>query len=278
MSRIRNEEWLDKAKKCAINQQSRVVHGHEGDAAMVVGNTPDRWWCYCQRCKAGAVEMKSHVLLVQSEPPQSRVLTIPGDAKRVSELVEYQREFLAKFLASKHMDFGYLPTGVVWSESRHRLLVPTHKLLLASGLFHTEYMGRDTSGRSPEKWLTYNGQHYVGNVKHGKRAVVVEDLFSYYKVQWALAKAGTPVDVFCTLGTAIHDKLFMLMLKNYEAVASFYDGDFAGHKGSATNLTRLRAAGIGVPVGGVDACAPDGLDPKDMEINAIQLHVRNIFY
>jgi hypothetical protein len=232
---------------------------------MTVGNRDDRWWAYCQRCKIGAVEMKSHVLLVDREPPRSRDLALPHDMKYVHELPKWQQDHLAKFLTSKGMDFQYLP-GVLWSEERARLMVPDA---------YGHFMGRDTSGKSSQKWLTYNGQHYVGYAHATPLALLFEDCFSYHKVRWAVE--SDLVTCYCTLGTSIHDTLFLQLLKHHTRVASFYDGDAAGWSGAGRNLIRLAGVGLHAPFSNIDQCAPNGLDPKDMSILDIRSHVSKLY-
>lgn len=275
MARLPNDEWLHLAKGCAVGQEKRVRHKHELSPAMNVGSTADRWWAYCQRCKIGAVEMKSHVMLVDREPPRSRDLTLPHDMKDIQALPKWQQDFLAKFLASKGMDFNYLH-GVKWSEERARLMVPTKWVDQgARGVNPVEWMGRDTSGKSGQKWLTYNGQHYVGEPQTTRLALLFEDCFSYQKAAWAVQSDA--VTCYCTLGTAIHDSLFLKLLKHHTKVASFYDGDVAGWFGSMKNHTRLHAAGIACDTHGKAQCAPEGKDPKDMSIFDIREHVAKLY-
>lgn len=207
-------------------------------------------------------------MLVQREPEGSRSLTLPHDMQPIDSLPQHEQDFVAGFLASKNMDRMYLPTGVYWSEQRHRLLIP-------GSYGNPGWIGRDTSGHSPQKWLTYNGQHYL-QVRHVgyAPAVVTEDAFSAFKVAWATR--GELLNVYCSLGTAIHDTLLARLIESTlhgDAVSSFYDGDAAGRKGCATNEKRLRAFGIHTNLPPEIQCAPEGLDPKDMRIDDIKKHL-----
>jgi len=280
MARLNNEDWLDAAKKVPVGQQRRMRHGRESRENMVVGNANDRWWAYCQACKCGGVESKTHVLLVDTEPEESRSLMLPSDMRGLGTLQPHEYNALAGFLASKNMDWLYLPEGTAWSASRQRLMIPSGQQLVMRpwmrvARWEQTWMGRDTSGKSPQKWLTYNGQHYVGEVGGAPLAVLVEDMFSYLKVKHALK--STPlnaVTVYCTLGTAINDTLFIQLLQNHTHVASLYDGDTAGYEGASRNQLRLMGAGIGLRVASHLQCAPDGLDPKDMTLDAIRSHIQ----
>lgn len=211
--------------------------------------------------------MKTHVMVGVAPPKESESLKHPHDDKRIIELPMYEQEALTRFIATKNMDWLYFDdTPVTWSRSRQRLLVHTP----------TGLMGRDTTGRSPQKWLTYDRQHYVGQAFVNDYAVVVEDCFSWLKVHYALQRAGLPVDVFCSLGTQIHDSLMVQFAKRRVQVASFYDGDAAGWEGCAANERRLRAFGCALPSRPTieQQCAPEGFDPKDMDLGDIVDHVR----
>lgn len=270
MARLRNEDWLAQAKRVPIGQTLRVLHGREVTPALTIGNRDDRWWAYCQRCKCGAVEMKSHVLIVPTEPPQSRRLDLPQDAKAIDDLLGYQQEFIAKFLATKNMDMLHLPPdgGTLWSEERHRLIIRT-----SSG-----YMGRDTSERSPQKWLTYSAQQWLDHLEDRlyPTAVMVEDAFSFFKVAHAARANGLPVNVYCTLGTKMATPLFLRCLEHHRNVASFYDGDAAGWAGCNSNAKRLRGVGLASPLNADNQCAPAGKDPKDMASSDIAYKLRYI--
>lgn len=280
MARLNNEDWLHHAKRIPVGQQSRMFHGNEKRDNLIVGNRDDRWWAYCQSCKTGAVEHKTHVLYTGIEPPMSRDVSQPNDMRVVLALDMAEQNALATFLASKGMDWIYMPQGTAWSASRQRLMVPTKwDYDAASRLRPCEWMGRDTSGKSPQKWITYNRQHYVGEHNgEGKYALLVEDIFSFLKVQWALRSIQyDDYQVYCTLGTVIHDTLFLQLLQRHELVASFYDGDGAGYAGAVKNSTRLVGSGIGVRYPSTEQCAPIGLDPKDMDVDSIRAHVKAVF-
>ncbi|APU03159.1 DNA primase [Ralstonia phage phiAp1] len=271
MARLRDEEWLAHAKRVHVGSTNRVQHGRESRKNLVVGNDADRWWAWCQSCKAGAVVKKEHALLVQREVKGSRDLTLPNDMRSIDALHGYEVDTVFGLLARKGMDRMYLPADLRWSESRHRLMVPTDR--------PGEWMGRDTSEKSMQKWLTYHGQHYVV-VRPASRfsvAVLTEDLFSAHKVAWAAEHQSLPVGVYCTLGTVMHDALLAhLMCAGVAVVSSFYDGDDAGHKGCVRNALRLRALGMQDPAQPDDQCAPWELDPKDMRVSAIQLHLTHL--
>lgn len=235
---------------------------------MSVGNEPDRYWSYCHRCKKGGVEMKSHVVLGNRAPTQSEDLSLPADMIPVSNAEPHIQNGVGTFLTRKNMDLLYLPPTTYFSESRKRLLIATNG----------EYMGRDTTDASPQKWLTYNRQTYVPvsiNLDSGL-AVLTEDTFSAYKIAHACVGGDYP-SVFCTLGTKISQALMLLLIRKYTNVFSYYDGDIAGWRGAALNHKSLRALGIGVALDAQQQCAPASLDPKDQSIEDIRRHVRRAF-
>lgn len=263
-NRLPNDEWLHLAKGTAVGTQRRARHRQEGRENMVVGNTPDRWWAYCQSCRRGGVESKTHVMVGGAAPKESTSLSRPADARLLADLHQYERDALTLMLAKKSMDWMYFGNAPIeWSASRQRLLIKT-----ADGI-----MGRDTSGNSQQKWLTYDRQHYLKALTPSRNVLLVEDTYSMYKAQFAINRAGIDAAVACTLGTSIHDSLFYSLLQYAARVWSFYDGDTAGWRGALTNAKRLRAAGIAGGGDVLDACAPHGLDPKDMNLDALTAHV-----
>jgi hypothetical protein len=158
------------------------------------------------------------------------------------------------FLASKNMDAMYLP-DLWYSKSRCRVMIQ----------HHGAWLGRDTTERSPQKWITYNRSNHLGPIQARHNvAVVVEDPFSFFKVRWAMAGEGA--NVYTSLGTALSDELMLKLLKHHKRVIVFYDGDDAGYSGAARESHRLRSCGIEA----VAACAGHGADPKDMTIGAIR--------
>lgn len=241
-------EWLDKAKRLSVGMKVRVLHRSERRPNMIVGNAPDRWWCYCQACKEGAVVQKEHVILGSADPAPAADLSFPPDL-RLIQGTDAELPVL-RFLARKSMDSTYLPP-IWYSASRKRMLLDTGH----------GWMGRDITEKSPQKWLTYNRSKLLGTVKQGAPAIMVEDTFSWYKVRWAIRDR---VPVLCALGTGIHDAL-MLALAQCNHAVWFFDGDPAGYSGAEEGTRRVRA--FGIPSSTVSP--PQGKDPKDMHCNDI---------
>lgn len=261
------DEWLEAAKRVPKGQQRRVQHKHERGIDLVVGNTTDRWWAYCQRCKQGGVEMKTHVLTVQKELPRSRELSLPHDLTHIKNFPEEVQTAIVRFLVSKGVDvYMFPPASLSYSESRGRLFVSNPM----------GWMGRDLTGKSPEKWLTYSGQHCLMGVNPvGTVAVLVEDPFSMYKVQHAIDTSTMPrnlIDVYCCLGTAAHDSLMVRLIQRYTQIIPLMDGDLAGVKGARSIQTSVKA--LGLRGAQLQLTAPMGLDPKDMHTQDIREHIR----
>lgn len=249
------------ARALPIHGRNHVRHNRESRANMVVGNDPTHYWAYCHACKASGRVNKDHVILGAAPPPDSGLLTIPTDLIQAYS----QREVdisVAQFLTSKNMDHSYLPAGVMYSPSRKRLLVPIHPFM---------YMGRDTTGRAEQKWLTY-GKHSYGTTIATHRApttlasVVVEDTFSMYKVAYATRDMG--ITVYTSLGTRFSKPLQWQIVQSGDIpVIVFYDNDKAGIAGTKAEAARLRALGLRV----ASVLPPEsGADPKDCTIRQIQ--------
>lgn len=260
---IPKEEWLPKAKRLAIGQKLRVRHLREKRANLIIANENDKYWCYCQRCKDGSVQLKEHVRFQEGVSPEAHRsdLTLPQDMRPVlgEEMLE---NAIGAFLAGKSMDFMYVPADTLkYSASRKRLMVQVQG----------KWFGRDITGSAAQKWLSYNGAHFVGerfktNMLVAGTAIVVEDLFSYFKVKHCLTL--TKYSVYCSLGTGMHGTLMQELIK-FPRVLFFYDGDSAGYDGAEKNARRLKVFGPSTAA----LCAPPGLDPKDMTQEAIIKHI-----
>lgn len=247
---LHQDEWLNKAKRLAVGMTSRTYHGNEGRANLTVGNMSDRWYAWCHRCHEGGVVQKEHVrfgeaLAVQDTNPEK-----PVDAIMVYGS-EYE-EYVEAFLASKNMASEYLP-HLWYSPSRKRLLVPTH-----GGQWH----GRDVTGKASAKWMNYGIDQVAGN--SDLITVVVEDIFSMYKVMWA-SRGQPDVGVLCALGTQIKPAV-VRRLMHCKGIVWMFDADAAGDDGSARGMRSLAPF--------VDnqrrIRPPEGLDPKDMTIEQIR--------
>lgn len=247
-------DWLHLAQRLPIAGHSRVRHKNEGRPNLVITNLPDRWTAYCQACKQGGVQMKTHVRVTGIKAPVlSDSLVLPHDMMRVIDCEEMIKSGVLGFLAKKNMDAMYLPE--LWfSKSRMRLMIQ----------HGDEWLGRDTTEASPQKWLSFNRSTHLDNGRRYKDAVVVEDPFSFHKVSYALR--DSPYAVYCSLGTCFHPSLLLKLLKHSQ-VHTFYDGDEAGWKGSIRESKRVRACGVSC----VASCAPAGLDPKDLTIEQIRI-------
>lgn len=195
--------------------------------------------------------MKDHVILGATAGPVDMEVSLPPDIKPLRGS-EFEIP-VAKFLATKNMALPYLPE-LSYSEKRKRLLIQ------AEGRWH----GRDLSGRSPMKWMNYNVAHAVG-WPGPLGAVVVEDLFSKYKTEYALRKVPG-LGVVCALGTGIHTSLVTRLAKS-PLILWFGDGDSAGDEAFENGRRRMRPF---VQHRQVRVRPPDGLDPKDMQCAEIR--------
>lgn len=258
MARLPDDEWLHIAKRLPVGSRTRVYHRREGRPNLVIGNESGKWWAYCQSCKQGGVSEKDHVKITGGKAPESSThLDLPRDSTPILELDEFGRDAVLRLLALKNMDQMYLPP-IHFSEQRKRMLIDTGQ----------GWLGRDTTGHSPQKWLTYDGTLWLGDDVGAvqRTAVIVEDPFSYYKVSWAL-RGASDYTVYCALGTVIRPSLVRSLLRiGPERVVCFFDGDDPGDTGAKREASKLRGLGVRA----LARCAPTGFDPKDLSIEDIR--------
>uniref|UniRef100_A0AAU6W0N6 DNA primase n=4 Tax=unclassified bacterial viruses TaxID=12333 RepID=A0AAU6W0N6_9VIRU len=253
---IPQEDWLHLAKRLPVGSTTRIYYKRDTRPNLVIGNSPTKFWCYCQKRKAGGVVEKDHVRITGVVAPStSTQLDMPRDSVPLLSLDEFSRDAVLRLLALKNMDQMYLPE-LYFSDQRKRMLLNTGQ----------GWLGRDTTGASPQKWLAYSGTLSLGK-QEGEgptNAVVVEDPFSYYKVRWAL-RDDPSWSVYCALGTVIRPALALIMTE-HPKVVMFFDGDDAGVTGAKREAKKLR--GLGVQA--IARPAPTGFDPKDLTIEVIR--------
>lgn len=265
MSYIDAAVWLPLAKRLPVGRTTRVAH--KGDRTtrpnLIIGHEAGKYWCYCQSCHKGAVVEKTHISVVGAQAPrESTQLSLPADRVLVKAMDDWSVQSIADLLASKNMDALYLPP--LWfSESRKRLLLDTGQ----------GWLGRDTTDRSDQKWLTYQGSKYLGTPMSGNTtAVLVEDPYSYYKTKWALRDCSS-FSVYCALGTGVRPVLALLIAAQHTRAVLYMDGDKPGVNGAATAARKLK--GLGVQA--ISRCAPWGFDPKDQTCEQIREHLNEAF-
>ncbi len=268
---LRDQDWLDIAKRLYIGQKVRVLHAGEHRPNLVIGHDPDKYWAYCHRCGIGAVRHKEHVLLQSSKPSkESSNRAFPGDAEPVLHSVH--AGLCEMFLQQKGLSLCMLPKATLISPSERRLLVPSPCMRI--------WMGRDLTGKSAVKWCRYNLEDkarffWDSSEPHGM-AVVLEDMLSFYKVRYALQswkehqEIAQGVSLLCTLGCHATDDAVLSVVQHCSAVAVFYDADAAGDAGYEKLRKRHR---LFMPV--LRIRPPDGLDPKDMRIDGIRELIRS---
>lgn len=256
---LHEHEWLTQAKRLSIGMRMRVRHGRERRLNLTVGNERDRWWCYCQACKQGGVLMKEHVILgADPAPITAEDLVLPTDMQPVYSS-EYE-EAIGKFLARKGMMFPYLPT--LWYSLRAKRVL----LQDDSGGWH----GRDLTDKSNAKWLHFAKPHIIGML--GSTTIITEDIFSMYKIRFAMRDQPS-IGVASTLGAGCSTTA-ALALKNCTTLVWAYDGDSAGDEGYKSASKRMRVL---VPRQ-LRARPPEGLDPKDMDCEAIRELLKGVLH
>jgi len=283
MSRLLREDWLPEAQRLAVGRKHRIFHKPDGSrrANLVIGHEGDRWWAYCQACKTGDAVHKEHVKLTERAPAESTKVETPHDIVSVHDLEPMRRRQLEGFLLGKGVaGFNLPPWG--YSASRKRLIIRPESWQDTIGAC----LGRDITGASPIKWIVYNRPErawVVEPIRHDRLSArgtlyITEDLLSMYKVRWALNHEfrGVPWNdtyIGTTLGTGITSSMLAELVRHpFNRIVVFYDGDKAGVKGAKTVAHRLQAL---LPTTVVShTTAPDGFDPKDMEVRDIINHLR----
>lgn len=242
--KLLRHEWLGQAQKLAVGMTVRVFHKNERRPNLIISNLRGSYKAYCQACKVGDVVTKEHVLLTQQPVCTSTSLTRPSDLSALTITNEWA-EVVGAFLARKNMMFPYLPELWVSAGTKRVLLQDD------AGKWH----GRDLTDQSTRKWLNYDNALFVGNP--GPRTVVTEDLFSMYKMRYALR--GTDWSVCCTLG-ADCTTAAALALAEVKILVWAFDADKAGDEGYSRATKRMRPWGVKQ----FRARPPEGMDPKDM--------------
>lgn len=256
---LRREDWYSTARSLPVHGKTRVRHGNERRHNLVIGHEPDHYWAYCQACHESGRVDKDHVLVLGTQAPkESTDLSLPRDMLALRKCEQFVQHSIARFLASKNMDALYLPE-LFYSEQRKRLLVQTP----------AGWLGRDLTGSSNQKWLSYNsGCMYLG--EPAEHTIVVEDAFSWYKVTHSLSSsvALRGASVCALLGTSIRPSLMQRLVKRAKSLHAFLDGDKAGQRGAIECARRCKTFGVQA----LAATAPDGMDPKDMRLKDIRDH------
>lgn len=247
------KDWLHIAKRLAVGQRLRVVHGRERRANMIVENNAGHYRAYCQACKEGGYVSKDHVVLATRPKVQENTLIVPTDLVRVIGS-EHERGVM-DFLVSKNMMDVYLP--LMWvSPKVKRLYLQDNSL---------KWHGRALYESNNAKWLHYGATSSVVGDLSSTTTIVVEDLFSMFKVEYALR--GHPARVYCTLGAHLKNhNVVDLMVDGVRNLIWLYDADDAGDTGYTHGAHRMRQFGKHQ----ARARPPDNLDPKDMQINALR--------
>lgn len=242
---IPEREWLDKAKQLAVGMRTRTYHNGERRPNLAIGNDLDKWWCYCHACHEGGVVEKSHVMLGAEHNAVHDGVTLPRDIKPV-HLSDFEIP-IARFLADKNMSDIYLPP-LYYSEERKRLMMR----------LECKWHGRDLTGRSPQKWMNYGMAHLIGGPS--PYTAVVEDIFSMFKVKWAMRQYPN-FNCVCNLGTnAQLNMVYALSHNRPDKLAWFFDADPAGDSGAHECKKRMQPFVLNQ----YRVRPPEGLDPKDM--------------
>lgn len=262
-----DHEWLHVAKRLAVGMKTRVRHRQENRLNLVIGNDPEKYWAYCQRCHEGAVLAKEHVMLTNEPTVATEALELPDDLTIVKGST-YEVE-VARFLCTKGMALTYLPFNLQVSFKARRLFI----VGIDDSWENTSHHGRDLTGKSKTKWMNYTGEHIHVLPHYGRAnvAVVTEDLFSAYKVQWACRNSGIDVSVICALGTDTKDALVM-ELCHYTKIVWFFDNDPAGQTGALAGHRRMKVFNTRQAV----IFPPIGCDPKDMPCEDIVQQLKEV--
>lgn len=261
MAGLPQSDWLAHAKRLPVGQSQRLRHKCPGRVRstnasnMVVSNKDDRYVAFCQSCRKGGVQMKTHVIIRRTED-QQRYMPWPDDA------VHWQgvetAPALHALLLDKGIDPGIMcPDQVIWYSTRQA------RLLFGTAL---GWIGRAAGGQSP-KWTGYGfpapAYHKHPTDEWKDVWVVTEDYLSALKVRWATPE----VTAVGLSGTAMPDALGAQLVQHKPTlVVTFMDGDKAGRDGAARVAKRVRGLGFAC----VDIHTPEGMDPKDLHKHQLE--------
>jgi len=240
-------EWLKEAQTLAIGMTKRFYHGAEGRPNMVVRNMPDRYTAYCHSCHEGAVHFKEQV-------KHSTTVTMDDKAAYYvyTPMTEADWKRAIILLQDKGMCFDYI--------KQFQLSIHDDKRLM----FHTpdQVIGRDITGHSKAKWLTYSSTApYIRcrdvSINQMKYVVLCEDLFSAAKWDYF-----TPDNVLgiSLCGTELGTLSATLLQNIHTVVILSLDGDDAGDTGTVKIRRTLDM--LGIPH--INNQPPRNHDPKDM--------------
>lgn len=261
MAGLTLDSWFPHAKRLPIGQSKRLRHQCPGRVRstnatnMVVANKGDRFVAYCQSCRKGGVQMKTHVIIKRTED-QQRYMPWPDDA------VHWQAVEMAPALHALLLDKGIDP-GVVCPDQVIWYSTKQSRLLFGTSL---GWIGRAAADQAP-KWTGYG---FPAPAYHKHPAdewrdvwVVTEDYLSTLKVRWATPE----VTAVGLSGTAMPDALGAQLVQHKpRLVITFMDGDKAGREGAQRVAKRIRGLGFQC----VDIPTPAGLDPKDLKKHELQ--------
>lgn len=252
------ELWLKEAQALPIGGTKRMCNpaDPQSRASLIIRNEVQGYSAHDFRHNSNDFVPKEMVFSTSIKEDLTGAKP-PDDMQVFAELSTYMQESIAAFLLSKGVTPNMLGRNVLYySAKTGRIIVKAHTLTSSF------YLGRDFTGRSNAKWISYREapQHNHARFKGRSDTVVLtEDYFSAVKINYA-----THLTTIALLGTMLYNDV-ALMCTEYNKVIVWLDGDDAGLRGSLKAVKDLRAL-----VEQVEEINIYGKDPKDLTIKEIK--------
>lgn len=252
--------WIEKCKELPVGGTKRV-QCCGSDRSRILRNEPEKYssGCFRSTCPDGYVsELKSPLKrLTAREEALDFKEKVGSEAIPKDTVYDLPQEAIAWLSKAGIHQAVYEKYKFGWSPSVRRVVVPIwmeDELVGSNNRALQEnrikYMNMET-----RKGLLFTAR--MGSPVH-KTVVLTEDILSAIRLQVAVDRAQLPVDVISILGTSVNLSKSLYVVKNYDRVHVWLDGDKAGYVGQDKWLHTLKPY---VPC--TISNKYDGMDPKD---------------
>lgn len=139
---IETRLWLHAAKSIPCGSDDKIIHKGCGDRpSLWVFNEPDRWGCYCHRCRQRAVVFKEHPRVKVKVPPKTGY--IPDDLTPLMGHIVQQPHLFSDTV--KYQGLGPYLSLLDYSKKTGRIYAPdTSK----------SYLGLDATGKANARFYS----------------------------------------------------------------------------------------------------------------------------
>lgn len=251
--------WLEIAKGLAVGSKVRVSNPLNPNSrnSLDIYNSIDSYSCWDFRHNKGD-RVEKEFIFETEVLDYSKPIPLPNNIPY--DLLEpYQKQYVDRFLVSKgitpHM-LNKLNKQLLYASKVGRLLVE------CKTLDSSYFIGRDLSGKSSAKWLSYREHpkqcYDINLTSNYDKLILTEDSLSALKVSFA-----TGLTTLALSGTMLKDEV-ALICSDYSQAIVWLDGDEAGQNGTTKVVKDLRS------ITDVSSINVQGKDPKDLTIQEIR--------